>query len=313
MIVQEEETTLRLDRLLAERFSGYSRTYFQYLIEQGCVLVNGRKLKKREKPKAGDEIDVCFILTPEISLEPQDIPLDIIYEDDDLLVVNKQAGLVVHPAPGHPSHTFVNALLFHCKQLSCAQPSCMQPSCAQLNPSCDSLRPGIVHRLDKDTTGILLAAKTSAAHQALIASFSKREIKKFYLAVAIGNPGSGIISAPIKRHPIKRQEMTVVEEGGREAISHCRVLSQKGDLTLVEIELITGRTHQIRVHLKHRGAPVLGDTLYGSSSANQRYGATRQLLHAQHIHLMHPITREPLRFEAPLPDDMQKIVDQIKE
>lgn len=277
---------MRLDKFLTQKYLGYSRTYFQYLIENGFVLVNGKQLKKKDDAQIDDEIEVCFQLTPEISLEPENIPLDILFEDDHLLSINKPAGMVVHPAPGHPQHTFVHALLHHCKGL----------------PFGDTLRPGIVHRLDKDTSGVLLAAKTLEAHQKLIALFCNRKIVKKYLAICLGNPGDGTIEAPIKRHKTRRQEMTVDPEG-KEAISRCRVLKTKGELSFVEIELVTGRTHQIRVHMKHRGTPVLGDVVYGSPSINQKYRTTRQLLHAHSLEFQHPITGVSLKLIAPVPKE----------
>ena len=277
---------MRLDKFLTQKYPGYSRTYFQYLIENGFVLVNGKQLKKKDEAQTDDEIEVCFQLTPEISLEPENIPLDILFEDDHLLIINKPAGMVVHPAPGHPQHTFVHALLHHCKGL----------------PFADTLRPGIVHRLDKDTSGVLLAAKTLEAHQKLVSLFCNRKIVKKYLAICVGNPGDGPIVAPIKRHKTRRQEMAVDPEG-KEAISRCRVVKTKGDLSLVEIELVTGRTHQIRVHMKHRGTPVLGDAVYGSPLANQKYHTTRQLLHAHSLEFQHPTTGASLKLIAPLPKE----------
>ncbi len=290
--VSRQEINLRLDKLLSLHFSAYSRTYFQYLIEQGCVLINGLILKKREVPKEGDEIEVCFLPTPEISLEPQNIPLDIIYEDEYLIAVNKPAGMVVHPAPGHPKDTFVNALLFHCKNLE----------------GTDPLRPGIVHRLDKDTSGILLAAKTSQTHAKLVELFSERRIQKYYLAVCVGTPKEGLIDAAIKRHPIHRKEMTVNFEEGKEAKSICRLLGKNESLSLVEVQLLTGRTHQIRVHMKYMGTPILGDPVYGSSSANKRFNPPRQLLHAERLEFMHPMTAKALLLCAPVPKDLSETV-----
>ncbi len=208
--VSPEEAEMRLDKLLCSHFPEHSRTYFQYLIEEGCVLVNGAVLKKKDIPKIGDEIEVCFLFTPELSLEPQDIPLDILFEDDHLIAVNKPVNMVVHPAPGHPKDTFVNALLFHCRKLE----------------SVDPVRPGIVHRLDKDTSGVLLAAKTSQAHAKLVAIFSERRIQKTYIAVCAGTPKEGLIDAPIKRHPVQRKEMTVCFEKGKEAKSLCKVIEK---------------------------------------------------------------------------------------
>lgn len=290
--VGEEEAGNRLDKLLTERFVQHSRTYFQFLIESGSVLINGERTKKRILPKLGDEIEVCFLLTPEISLEAENIPLDILYEDEHILAINKPAGMVVHPAPGHYSGTFVNALLFHCKNL---------------NASSDNLRPGIVHRLDKDTTGVLLAAKTTEAHQKLISLFCQRSIEKYYLAVCIGCPGNITIDDPIGRHPVRRKEMAICPEG-KEAISKCRTLLQSGNLSLVEVQLITGRTHQIRVHLKGRKVPVLGDTLYGSNSSNEKYKVHRQLLHAHRVCFTHPITGMKIDLKAPVPLDMLEVI-----
>lgn len=294
-IVSPEEANTRLDKLLSMHFSERSRTYFQYLIQQGCVLVNGAPLKKRETPKGGDEIEVCFLLTPEISLEPQNIPLDILFEDEHLIAVNKPANMVVHPAPGHPKNTFVNALLFHCRNIS----------------SVDPVRPGIVHRLDKDTSGILIAAKTAQAHSKLVELFSQRLVQKTYLSICVGIPKEGLIDAPIKRHPIHRKEMAVCFEQGKEAKSICKVLKKNQNLSLVEVHLLTGRTHQIRVHLKHIGTPVLGDPVYGSPSANKKFNVSRQLLHAHQLHFIHPITHSPIHLNAPIPQDLLQMIEEL--
>jgi 23S rRNA pseudouridine1911/1915/1917 synthase len=292
--VASQEIHERLDKLLTARLPDYSRTYFQYLIEQGCVLVNGLPCKKREKLKEGDEIEICFALTPEISFEPENIPLDILYEDDHLLAVNKPPGLVVHPAAGHFSGTFLNALLHHCKQLRVTE---------------DNLRPGIVHRLDKDTSGVLLAAKTTEAHQKLVSLFCSRKVEKHYLAVCVGNPGNVTIDAPLKRHPVRRKEMAVCEAGeGKQAVSKCTVKAITETLTLVDIELITGRTHQIRAHLRHKCCPILGDPIYGAISANDRHGIKRQLLHAESVKFEHPFTGKWLELKAPIPSDMSDFI-----
>jgi 23S rRNA pseudouridine1911/1915/1917 synthase len=287
LTVSGSDAKIRLDKFLTSHFPNYSRSYFQYLIESGFVLVNGEKLKKRTIPLPGDEIEVCFELTPELSLEPENIPLDILFEDEHLIAVNKPPGMVVHPAPGSPNHTFVNALLYHCKTL----------------PDSGNLRPGIVHRLDKDTSGVLLAAKTHEAHQKLVSLFCDRAIQKKYLAVCMGNPGTLEISAPIKRHPTRRQEMAVLIEG-KPAISRVKTRLSKEGLSLVEIELVTGRTHQIRVHLKHQGTPVLGDSVYGSITSNKKYEIHRQLLHAHELAFVHPCTHKPLCLSAPIPQDI---------
>lgn len=289
--IEEEETSFRLDKLLALRYPKHSRTYFQSLVEKGHVLVNGMPCKKREKLLVGDEVEVCFSLTPELSLEPENIPLDILFEDEEMLIINKPAGMVVHPGPGHFKHTFVNALLFHCQHLP-------------IDPSAP-LRPGIVHRLDKDTSGILMAAKTSYAHRSLVEQLSQRKVKKSYKALCFNTPSQTEIIAPLKRHPFKRQEMAVCFDGGKEAITRLKVVKHTQQVSLVDVQLITGRTHQIRVHLKHIGCPILGDAVYGNPSTHLKWGIERQLLHAEKISLLHPTTQKELSIQAPLPADMQ--------
>ena len=281
---------LRLDALLAQRYPDCSRTYFQRLIADGFVLVDGERAKKRTIPDEGASIEVCFQLTPEISLAPERIDFEILYEDEHLIAINKPAGLVTHPAPGHWSGTFVNGLLFHCQTL--------QPD--------GTLRPGIVHRLDKETSGVLVAAKTSVAHAKLIELFASRKVEKSYLAICVGKPAAGRVSAPIGRHPKLRKQMAVVESG-KEAITDIEVLAGEEWLTLVRARPYTGRTHQIRVHLKHLGAPVLGDKLYGKADTE------RHMLHAHKLALPHPITQVRLELEAPLPQDFlaYKFVDRV--
>lgn len=293
IFVEKDEESFRIDKLLCNRFSDKSRTYFQYLLENHLVLLNGKPVKKRVKPKEGDEIEVCFAATEEISLEPEDIPLDILYEDEHLLAINKPKGLVVHPAPGNTSHTFVNALLFHCKQLP------QEP---------DSIRPGIVHRLDKDTTGVLLAAKTLEAHQKLITLFSTRQIEKEYLAICLGKPSEGLFSAPIGRHQYLRKKMTVCEEKGKEALSEFSLLAFEAPLSLIKIRLHTGRTHQIRVHLEHLRCPLLGDEVYGSEKANKSHEVMSPLLHAFQVRFTHPITNKRLVITAPPPASMESFM-----
>jgi 23S rRNA pseudouridine1911/1915/1917 synthase len=294
LFIAEEEEGIRLDRLLADRYPRYSRTYFQALIEAGYVLLNGQTVKKRFLPEEGDEIEVCFPLTPESALEPELIPLEIIYEDEYFLAVNKAAGMVVHPAPGHRSGTFVNALLGYCKQIS----------------SLDPLRPGIVHRLDKDTSGILLAAKTVEAHQKFIEKFSNREMEKLYLAICVGRPKTGLLSAPISRHPVHRKEMAILPDG-KEAITEIQVAAFNDKLSLASLRPKTGRTHQIRVHLKHLGAPILGDSVYGIERINHSLGVSRQLLHAYRLTFIHPITNAEISLSAPLPEDMKYWMNQL--
>lgn len=284
LFITSSEEGVRIDKLLANRFPGHSRTYFQHLLDIGCVLINGERVKKRTIPEEGDEIEVCFQYPPETSLEPENIPLEILYEDEHILAVNKPAGMVVHPAPGHWNGTFVNALLGHCKTIA---------------PGSDPMRPGIVHRLDKDTTGILLAAKTTIAHQRLIELFSSRKMEKLYLAVCHGRPQNNHINVPIGRHPVHRKEMAVLPDG-REAITDVQLAACNDKYSLLLAKPKTGRTHQIRVHLKHVGAPVVGDKLYSKKEQHDR-----QLLHAYRLSFEHPVTKAPIRLIAPIPEDMK--------
>jgi len=293
--VSEEEAEQRLDKLLALRFPEYSRQYFQYLIREKLVLVNGSLVKKGTKLEEGDEIEIEFAVTPEISLEPESIPLDILFEDDHLIAINKPAGMVVHPAVGNWSGTFVNALLYHCKQL----------------PKGDTLRPGIVHRLDKETTGVLVAAKNERAQQLMVEKFANREIEKEYLAICIGNPGTRLIKGNIGRHPIRRKEMTILEGKGREARTRCESIAKNDSLSLVCLFPETGRTHQLRVHLKAVGTPILGDSVYGNLSFNKKMGAERQMLHAHRLRFEHPLHKEEIELKAPIPQDMEKFIKQI--
>ncbi len=300
LVIQENEVGQRLDKILAARYPElHSRTYFQYLIEQEKIFVNGEAVKKRYQPALGDEVQIHYVLTPEIGLKPEKIPLEIIFEDSDLLVINKPAGMVVHPSPGHHSGTFVHALLHHCQELPEDKSGNVYP------------RPGIVHRLDKDTSGLLVAAKTSLAHKRLVEMFSSREIYKEYLAICIGNPGHQEIKTAIGRHPILRQKMKVLETGGREAISLCDTISHKGQFSLVRIILQTGRTHQIRVHMLHVHAPVLGDPVYGNVQLNKKYDVKRQLLHAYILQFKHPITGQPMDLKARVPEDMRAWINKI--
>lgn len=286
IFIEREELDLRLDQILANRFKEkYSRTYFQKLIEQGLILVNGKAVKKRTKPLLNDEIQIEFTADQSTEIIPENIPLDILFEDEDILVINKPAGLVIHPAPGNWSGTFVNALVYHCKM-----------------DFQEGIRPGIVHRLDKETSGVLIAAKNSLSQSKLIDSFSKREVVKIYLAITVGNPGKQTIQSPIGRHPTYRQKMAIVE-GGRVAISHLETLSSSDKLSLVEVNITTGRTHQIRVHLASIHTPVLGDSLYGNKGYNEKWEAKRQMLHASILELPHPRTGKKMQFQAPLPKD----------
>ncbi len=288
LTVEPTEEGMRLDTWLTLHYPSYSRTYFQKLIKEGLVLIDGERVKKGIKVWALAEIEVEFTLTPELSLEPEAIPLDILYEDDYLLAINKPAGMVVHPGAGNWSGTFVNALLHYCATLKGADP----------------LRPGIVHRLDKDTSGVLLAAKSEWTQRQLVELFASRQIQKEYVAICVGNPGNRTIQAKIGRHPIKRKEMTVIEEGGKEALTRCEVIAARGSYAFVRLFPHTGRTHQLRVHLKTVGTPILGDLVYGNKEANQKTQLFRQLLHAESLSFVHPATGKHLVIKAPLPEDM---------
>lgn len=294
-IIIESGENHRLDKLLSERFQGrFSRTYFQKLIEEGLVLLNGLPVKKRIKPNPGDEVEIEFALNQEVDLEPENIPLDILFEDDDILVINKPAGLVVHPAPGHWTGTFVNALVYHCQEL--------------LNRFQDAnIRPGIVHRLDKDTTGVLIAAKNSFSQRKLIEAFASRQVIKQYEAITLGRPGSCEINSPIGRDPIHRQKMAVIPSG-KPARTFVETLKSSKELSFVQIKIETGRTHQIRVHLSSLGFPVLGDATYGKPSHNSKWKVKRQLLHASLLQIHHPVTGKKMEFKAPLPSDFEEIL-----
>jgi 23S rRNA pseudouridine1911/1915/1917 synthase len=287
-VLEENE---RIDTFLSKKFDFKSRSYFQYLIENNAVLINKKKIKKNSSPKKGDLVEVFFLPLPEISLTPEEIPLDIIYEDRDIICINKKADMVVHPAPGNFSKTLVNALLFKFSNLK----------------TLDPLRPGIVHRLDKDTSGVLIAAKNESSHRKLIEIFSKREIEKKYICICVKNPGNQTLSAPIGRHPVNRKKMSV-RINGKEAVSKFRVISKTEDFSLVSSQIFTGRTHQIRVHLAHLKAPILGDEIYGNKKINKLLNTKRQFLHAHTLSLKHPITGKDLFLKAPPPEDFKEFV-----
>jgi 23S rRNA pseudouridine1911/1915/1917 synthase len=274
----------------------------QRLLAGGNIRIDGRKVKPSHHPRAGENVTIEWPEAVPAAAQAEDIPLDIIYEDDDLVVLNKPAGLVVHPAAGHQEHTLVNALLHHCA--------------GRLSGVGGVARPGLVHRLDKDTTGCLIVAKNDFAHHHLSAQFAGREVEKAYQAIACGRvtEETGLIHAAIVRHPTRRKRMTVTATGGREARSSYRVLERWPYATWVEVMLHTGRTHQVRVHLWHLGFPVAGDLVYGRR-ANARlkelagYAAPRQLLHARRLGLVHPRTEKRMVFEAPLPDDFTRALE----
>jgi 23S rRNA pseudouridine1911/1915/1917 synthase len=287
LTVPNEHTGWRLDRYLALALPQFSRSRLQTLIRSGDVQLQGKAARIREIVRAGDVVRLVEPPVQEIEDQAEEIPLEILFEDDDLLVLNKAAGLVVHPGAGNQTHTLVNALLHHC---------------ASLSGIGGKQRPGIVHRLDKETSGCLVVAKNDAAHSALARQFAEREVNKTYLALVAGIPkrSRGIIEAPIGRHPVHRKKMHIDLRRGRAARTEYRVLQSGGGISLVECALHSGRTHQIRVHLHHLGHPVIGDSLYGKRSE-----APRQMLHAWKLGFTHPRTKERLCFEAPLPPDFR--------
>ncbi len=288
-----DKTGLRLDKYVGDKCSELSRTRAQKLIAGGHITVNDRVAKVGLKLNVGDRVDIIIPPTAPTSLSPEAIPLDIIYEDDDLLVVDKPAGLAVHPAPGHPSHTLVNAVLSHL------------PSLAETS---NSLRPGIVHRLDKDASGIMVVAKNNAAQLNLINQFKARSVVKAYLVLVKGRltPENGIIEAPIGRDPRNRKRMAVVAEG-RDARTQYHVIKYMGNYTLLEVRTETGRTHQIRVHLLAIGYPVVGDATYGVKSDH----LSRQFLHACRLGFHLPSTGEYVEFTSELPPDLAQALKDI--
>lgn len=295
-----EAAGMRLDVYLAgQEALGLSRSHLQRLIEDGRVQVGGRSEKARYRVQSGDRVTVEVPEPTVLEVVPEPIPLNVVYEDGDLLVVNKPRGMVVHPAPGNLTGTLVNALLYHCHDLS------------GIN---GVLRPGIVHRLDKDTTGLLVVAKNDAAHQSLAHQIKERHVHRQYLAVVHGHPRveSGTVDAPIGRHPVDRQRMAVEPKHGKHAVTHFHVLARysdprRGPFAEVACRLETGRTHQIRVHMAYIGHPVACDVVYGPH--RPAFGVTGQLLHARRLEFTHPRTGEHVAFEAPPPSDMQAVLD----
>ena len=295
----------RLDKFLCSRFPAVSRGAFQRLIDEGHVTVNGQSVKPTHPPRLGEVIAVTWPEARPAQAQPEDIPLDILFEDKDLLVLNKPPGLVVHPAAGHEEHTLVNALLHHCK--------------GQLSGIGGVARPGIVHRLDKDTSGCLIVAKNDAAHVALSEQFAGRTAEKTYLAIVCGEVPreSGEIRAAIARHPSHRKRMAVTDGDGRDAWSTYRVLERLLNSTLVEVRIHTGRTHQIRVHFQHLGYPVAGDDTYGAKQTKKlteltRFTPPRILLHAHTLALTHPRTGRKKEFAAPWPADFQTALQMLR-
>lgn len=293
--VPAEMAGQRIDKILSDSFPNFSRSYFQHLIDSELVLIKEKPIKKRTILEVGDEVEIYFEPVPELSLTPEPMSFEILFEDEHFLAINKPPGLVVHPAPGHWTGTFVHGLLAHCQNLSTCD---------------DPLRPGIVHRLDKETSGVLLAAKTREAHQKIVELFSSRNIEKIYLAICSGKPPNTTLDAPIGRHPVHRKEMAVVPQG-KEAVSQVQVLAFNEQMSLVLVRPKTGRTHQIRVHLKHLNAPILGDSVYGSAKVNASLKPARLMLHAYRLSFTHPFTKKMIQLSAPIPDDLKEWVKNL--
>lgn len=286
----------RLDKYLPEK-TDKTRSFIQKAIEEGCVTVNGSTAKTKQKLKIGDVIVFSEPEEKVAEIVAQDIPLDIVYEDDDVLVINKPKGMVVHPAPGNPDNTLVNAIMSHCGD--------------RLSTINTVVRPGIVHRIDKDTSGLLVVAKNDAAHNGLADQFKVHSIDRVYYAVVKGTfrEKTGKIDAPIGRHPTQRKKMTVTDKNAKHAVTHFKVVEELNGYTLIECRLETGRTHQIRVHMQYIGHTLLGDTLYGDKN---KLGIEGQVLHAAVLGFEHPITKEKMLFRSELPEAFTNIVNQLK-
>lgn len=302
-VIEADLAGKRLDQALAVLFSDYSRSRLQSWTREGRVSVNGEQRRPRDKVLLGDQVRLHAVVEEQVDCEPQDIPLKIVFEDAHLLVVDKPAGLVVHPAAGNPDGTLQNGLLFH------------DPGLVELP------RAGIVHRLDKDTTGLMVVARSQAAHKRLVDMISAREVKREYRALVIGSmPAGGTIDMPIGRHPTQRTRMAV-NPMGKPSVTHFRVLEHFRGHTLLKVLLETGRTHQIRVHMSHLRHPIFGDPVYGgrlqlpggASDALKAVmrGFKRQALHAKRLQLQHPVSGRPMRFDCAIPADMREVIDAL--
>ena len=295
---EKEDVGTRIDVFLAENMEDLSRSGVQKLIDEGMITLNGGKTKANYKLREKDIIDVTVPEVKEVEILPEDIPLDILYEDSDVIVVNKPQGMVVHPAPGHTSGTLVNALMFHCGD--------------DLSGINGEKRPGIVHRIDKDTSGVLMIAKNDMAHQSLAAQLAEHSITRKYNAVVYNgfNEDEGTVNQPIGRNPQDRKKMVVTQKHSRHAVTHYRVIERMEKFTLIEAQLETGRTHQIRVHMTYIGHPLLGDPVYGPKK--QPISLEGQALHARVLGFIHPRTGEYMEFEAPLPPYFEALLERLR-
>lgn len=297
--VMEEQEGQRLDKYLSIIYPDTSRSFFQKLIKESAVLVNNKPEKASYRMDTEDIVTIHFPDAVETTIEPENIPLDILYEDADLLIINKPKGMVVHPSAGHYSGTLVNAIMYHCKD-----------SLSGIN---GEIRPGIVHRIDMDTTGSLIICKNDNSHINIAEQIKVHSVNRIYEGIVYGNvkEEEGTINAPIGRHPIERKKMAINEKNGKPAITHYKVLQRFGNYTYMQFKLETGRTHQIRVHMSSIGHPLLGDSLYsnGKSPFKSLIGQT---LHAKTIGFLHPTTGNYMEFHAPLPEYFEKLLSQLK-
>jgi len=296
-IYVDEDDGERLDSYLAKELNEVSRTFVQKLIKEGLVQVNEKAVKPSYIVETGDYIRVEFPKPKELEIMPEDIPLDIVFQDEDILIINKPQDMVVHPAPGNYSGTLVNGLLFHIDTLS------------SIN---GIIRPGIVHRLDKDTSGLLVVAKNDFAHRFLSEELKQRRMKRNYIALVHGvlKKDEGTIDAPIGRHPKDRKKMAVTSKNSKEAITHYKVLDRYDNYSLLELSLETGRTHQIRVHMAYINCPILGDPVY--SRGKNEFGLDKQMLHAYRLGFIHPSTKEYVEFKSDLPPYFKKLIDVLE-
>ena len=294
---EADDVGKRIDVFAAENYEELSRSGLKKIIDTGGVTVNNKTVKANYKLRTGDIVTMNIPESVPLEIIPQNIPLDILYEDDDVIVINKPQGMVVHPAPGHYTDTLVNALLYHCGD-----------SLSGIN---GIMRPGIVHRIDMDTSGVIMAAKNNNSHRSLALQLAEHSITRKYNAIVYNNikEDEGTIDKPLGRNPSDRKKMAVVP-GGRRAVTHYRVLDRLGKFTYIEAQLETGRTHQIRVHMTYAGHPLLGDSVYGPKK--QPFNLKGQVLHARVLGFVHPVTGEYMEFESPLPEYFQKLLERCR-
>ena len=297
-VASEEINGVRIDKCLAEAFAELSRSYLQKLLKSECVLVNGKPVKSNYRVNAGDSVELEVPEAVEPEIVPEKMDLDIVYEDKDVVIVNKPKGMVVHPAAGHYSGTLVNGLMEHCKD--------------ELSGINGVMRPGIVHRIDMDTTGLLIVCKNDKAHNEIARQLKEHSITRRYRAIVHGvvKEDEGTVDAPIGRHPVDRKKMSINEKNGREAVTHYRVLERFRQFTYIECRLETGRTHQIRVHMASIHHPLLGDAVYGPAKCP--YKLQGQTLHAGVLGFVHPETGEYMEFEAPLPEYFEELLEKLR-